>query len=77
MQPEEKARKTIDALLTAAGWQVQDYTSLNLGASIGVAIREYPLATGGFADYLLFVNRKAIGVIEAKSEGTTLGGVAE
>ncbi|MEM7795322.1 MAG: type I restriction-modification enzyme R subunit C-terminal domain-containing protein [Cyanobacteria bacterium P01_C01_bin.118] len=77
MQPEQKARQTIDALLIAAGWQVQDYLSLNLGAAVGVAVREYPLATGGFADYLLFVKRKAVGVIEAKSEGTTLGGVAD
>lgn len=77
MQPEQKARQTIDSLLMAAGWQVQDYLSLNLGAGLGVAVREYPLATGGFADYLLFVKRKAVGVIEAKSEGTTLGGVAE
>jgi type I restriction enzyme, R subunit len=35
-----------------------------------------PLQTGE-ADYLLFVDRKAVGVIEAKPEGTTLSGVAE
>jgi type I restriction enzyme R subunit len=39
-------------------------------------VREFPLITG-YADYLLFVNRKAAGVIEAKHEGTTLSGVAE
>ena len=77
MKPEDTARQTIDALLTAAGWQVQDYDRLNLGASLGVAIREYPLTSGGFADYLLFVNRRAVGVIEAKPEGTTLGAIAE
>ncbi|NLA12586.1 MAG: DEAD/DEAH box helicase family protein, partial [Firmicutes bacterium] len=49
---------------------------LNLGAAPGVAVREFPLTTG-FADYLLFVDRKAIGAIEAKPEGTTLSGVAE
>ena len=58
----------------AAGWQVQDRRRANLGAAAGVAIREFPLATGE-ADYLLFVHRKAIGGIEAKPEGATLSGV--
>ncbi len=74
--PEEKARENIDLLLESAGWQVQDLKRINLGASFGVAVREFPLRTG-VADYLLFVDRKAIGVIEAKSEGTTLSQVAE
>ena len=74
MTPEEEARKKIDELLEAAGWAIQDYRDLNLGASLGVAIREYPL-TSGTADYLLFVNRRAVGVIEAKPKGTTLRGV--
>ena len=65
MKPEEIARQKIDQLLEAAGWTIQDYKDLNLGASLGVAIREFPLKSG-FADYLLFVDRKAIGVIEAK-----------
>jgi type I restriction enzyme R subunit len=76
MGPEEKARKKIDKLLEAAGWKVQDMNQLNLGASLGVAVREFPLKTG-YADYLLFVDRKAVGAIEAKPEGTTLSGVAE
>ena len=46
--PEEKARETIDALLEAAGWRVQDRSALNLGAARGVAVREFPL-TAGFA----------------------------
>lgn len=49
---------------------------MNLGASLGIAIREFPLETG-FADYLLFVNRKAVGVVEAKAKGVTLSGVVE
>jgi type I restriction enzyme R subunit len=76
MSPEQRARRHIDERLAAAGWVVQDYAHLNLGAGPGVAVREFPLKTG-FADYLLFVGRKAVGVIEAKPEGTTLGGVAE
>ena len=76
MKPEEKARQKIDKLLEAAGWKIQDVSNINLGASQGVAVREFPLKSG-FADYLLFIDRKAVGVIEAKPEGTTLSSVAE
>ncbi|MBN2015624.1 DEAD/DEAH box helicase family protein [Candidatus Dojkabacteria bacterium] len=76
MTPEEKARKNIDELLNKAGWIIQDLNQLNLGAGLGVIIREFPLKKGP-ADYLLFVDRKAVGVIEAKKEGTTISGVAE
>jgi type I restriction enzyme R subunit len=65
--PEEQARETIDAMLEAAGWCLQHRDALNLGAAPGVAVREFPLKTG-FADYLLFVHRKAIGAVEAKAE---------
>ncbi|MCZ7571558.1 MAG: DEAD/DEAH box helicase family protein [Ardenticatenaceae bacterium] len=72
--PEQQARQIIDELLAAAGWVVQDRDRINLGATRGVAVREFPLTTG-YADYLLFVDRKAIGVVEAKATGTTLSGV--
>jgi len=72
--PEQRARQNIDKLLQAAGWVVQDRRDLNLGAGLGVAVREFPLSTGP-ADYLLFIERKAIGVVEAKPEGVTLSGV--
>lgn len=49
---------------------------MNLAAGLGVAVREYSLPAGP-CDYLLFVDRKAAGVIEAKPEGRTLTGVAE
>jgi len=74
MTPEAKAREKIDRLLTAAGWKIQDYDQVNLGASLGIAVREYPLKSG-FADYLLFINRKAAGVIESKPAGFALSGV--
>ena len=45
-----------------------------MGARRGVAVREFPLKTG-YADYLLFVDRRAIGAVEAKAEGATLTGV--
>jgi type I restriction enzyme R subunit len=72
--PEQKARKKIDRLLTQCGWIVQDYAEMNLSASPGLAIREFPLATG-FADYLLYLGGKAVGVVEAKPEGHALTGV--
>ncbi len=74
--PEARARLNIDAQLTACGWVIQNRTEVNLFAGRGVALREFPLETG-IADYLLFVDRKAVGVIEAKAEGVTLAGVAE
>ena len=74
--PEREARKTIDKLLNSAGWDVQNIESVNIVARRGVAIREFPLNTGhGVADYLLYVDGKAAGVIEAKKIGTTLSGV--
>jgi type I restriction enzyme R subunit len=76
MKPEDRARKKIDELLGKAGWVVQDYGELNLSVSLGVVVRNFPLKSG-FADYLLFVDRRAVGVVEAKPEGTTLSGVAE
>ncbi|RME76538.1 MAG: hypothetical protein D6784_05615 [Chloroflexi bacterium] len=74
--PEQQAREQIDRQLTACGWVVQDRAALNLYASRGVAVREFPLETG-YADYLLFVDGRAVGVVEAKKAGTTLSGVAE
>lgn len=74
MTPEARGRQKIDRLLTAAGWIIQDYEQINLGAGLGIAVREYPLESG-FADYLLFINRKAAGVIEAKPAGFALSGV--
>ncbi len=71
MTPETKARQQIDQKLTLAGWQVQDFKQINLGAALGVAVREYPTDTGP-ADYVLFVNREAVGVIEAKPDATIL-----
>jgi type I restriction enzyme, R subunit len=76
MKPEARARVLIDELLVAAGWHICDMAQVNVYAAQGVAIREFPLNTGhGFADYLLYVNGKACGVIEAKKEGVPLKGV--
>ena len=72
--PEQRARQNIDGLLAQCGWIVQDRAEINLGAGRGVTVREFPLKTG-FADYLLFVDRRPIGAIEAKAEGIALAGV--
>jgi type I restriction enzyme R subunit len=74
--PEQQARKHIDQLLADAGWLLQDRNQFDRNAGTGVAVREFQLPAGP-CDYLLFVDGKAAGVIEAKKAGVTLSGVAE
>jgi type I restriction enzyme R subunit len=72
--PEQRARHNIDGMLELAGWGVQDMKAMDFAASQGIALREFPLKAG-FADYMLFVERLAVGIVEAKKKGTTLSGV--
>lgn len=65
--PEQIARDNIDKQLTACGWVIQSVKQINLNAGIGVAVKEY-LTDVGPADYVLFVDGKPCGVIEAKRE---------
>lgn len=65
--PEQQARDNIDALLTKAGWAVQDKSKTDFAAAQGVALREYQTDVGP-ADYALFVDKQAVGIIEAKPE---------
>lgn len=65
--PEQIARDNIDKQLTACGWVIQSIKQINLNAGIGVAVKEY-LTDVGPADYVLFVDGKPCGVIEAKRE---------
>ena len=65
--PEQKARDNIDAMLAEAGWSVQNKDQIDFSAGIGVAVREYQTDVGP-ADYVLFVDKQAVGVIEAKRE---------
>ena len=75
-KPEDKAREDIDRMLEKAGWDVQDVDNANIYSRQGVAIRNFPLKPGhGFADYILYIDGKATGVIEAKKAGDTLTGV--
>ena len=67
MTPEAKARQQIDQKLEQAGWIVQDMKQLNLSAGLGVVVREFPTDTGP-ADYVLFVHRQPVGILEAKKD---------
>jgi type I restriction enzyme, R subunit len=76
--PEQIARDHIDQLLLASGWLIQDKKKFNLAAGLGIAIREYQTDIGP-ADYVLFVDKKPVGIIEAKreEEGVRLSTVEE
>src|SRR5690349_4141758 len=76
LTPEQKAREQIDGMLAGSGWNVQNYKAFNPSAGRGIALREAPLKSGQ-CDYLLLVDRKAVGVVEAKKTGTTLSTVAD
>jgi type I restriction enzyme R subunit len=80
-EPEQVARILINQKLQSAGWIIQDRNAMNLYARVGVAVCEFPVTKPNgnprFADYMLFVDRKAVGVLEAKRQGETLSGVAD
>ena len=65
--PEQAARDKIDEQLSNAGWTVQDNKKIDFSAGLGIAVREYQTSVGP-ADYILFVDKKPVGVVEAKSE---------
>lgn len=65
--PEQRARDLIDQKLISSGWVVQDKKRINFSAGLGVAVREYQTAVGP-ADYVLFIEGKAVGIIEAKPD---------
>ncbi len=67
LTPEQKAREKIDRMLTASGWVIQNMDSIDFSAGPGIAVREYQTEVGP-ADYVLFINRKPVGILEAKRE---------
>lgn len=71
--PEQLARDEIDNQLIDCGWLIQDKSKINLAAGQGVAVKEY-LTDAGPADYVLFVDKRPVGIIEAKKivAGVTL-----
>ena len=80
MKDETKTRINIDELLESCGFVLQDKSEFNRLAKAqgqgisGVAVREFMMSDGSEADYLLFIEGKACGVIEAKKESKTLSG---
>jgi type I restriction enzyme R subunit len=71
--PEDKARENIDRLLTQAGWAVRDQSDANILAYRGLAIRNFTLKPGhGFANFLLYVDDRAMAVIDAINGGVSL-----
>lgn len=65
--PEQIARDQIDERLRSSGWYVQDKDVLDFSVGLGVAVREYQTDIGP-ADYVLFADRQAVGVVEAKPD---------
>ena len=65
--PEQAARDSIDKMLSKAGWVVQDNKKIDFSAGFGIAVREYQTDAGP-ADYVLFIGKKPVGVVEAKPE---------
>jgi type I restriction enzyme R subunit len=66
--PEQIARDNIDKQLIACGWVIQDKDKINLNAALGVVVRYYLTQDGKETDYVLFIDNKPVGVIEAKRE---------
>jgi type I restriction enzyme R subunit len=71
---EAEVRERVDEMLRLTGWEIQNANAVNLFAGDGVAVREVATASG-IADYLLYVEQKLAGVIEAKREGKILSPV--
>jgi type I restriction enzyme, R subunit len=76
--PEQIARDKIDLMLSQSGWIIQNKNKINLTAGLGVVVREYQTEIGP-ADYVLFVDKKPVGIIEAKRAelGVSLSAVEE
>ena len=73
MTPEEKARVKIDKQLRNAGWDIvsrDEYIPSNTSA-----VKEALMQGNKESDYLLFVDDRAIAVVEAKKEENSLGNI--
>ncbi|NCN65186.1 MAG: DEAD/DEAH box helicase family protein [Candidatus Altiarchaeum hamiconexum] len=76
LEPEAKVRHDlINPALEKAGWKVQHFKTADINSFKGVAVEYFQMGKGvGEADYVLFVDGNAVGIIEAKKEGETLIG---
>ena len=71
MLPEEKARVKIDKQLRNAGWDIVSRNEYLPNST--TAVKEALMVGNTESDYLLFVDGKAIAVVEAKREENPLG----
>lgn len=74
-KPEERARVKIDELLVDAGWHIADRSHFTYDHN-ATALTEGLLDGNHEADYLLFVDGKVIGVLEAKRSDIDLESAA-
>jgi type I restriction enzyme R subunit len=65
--PEERARKTIDAVLVRCGWVVQSHKRIDPSAGRGLAVRDVRLVEGR-CDYLLLLDRNPVGFVKARKK---------
>ncbi|MBE8158090.1 MAG: DEAD/DEAH box helicase family protein, partial [Betaproteobacteria bacterium] len=72
-ESEDKVRENIDRLLELAGWRIFDRENADIDAVAGVVLREFS-AAGGRADYVMYIDGKCAGIIEAKAAGVSLSG---
>ena len=75
MMPEERARVKIDKQLNNAGWEVVPRDEYIPNST--VAVKEAIMLGNTESDYLLFIENKAIAVIEAKREENPLDAKVE
>lgn len=71
MKPEERARVKIDKQLNNAGWEIVSRNKYVPNSTL--AVKEAILRGNTESDYLLFIEDKAIAVVEAKKEDNPLG----
>lgn len=71
MLPEEKARVKIDKQLRNVGWDIVSRNEYLPNST--VAVKEALMVGNTESDYLLFIDGKAIAVVEAKREENPLG----
>jgi type I restriction enzyme R subunit len=76
LHAEQRVRVLIDSQLESAGWHVCGLAQLDLILHPNCGVREVWMKKGaGLVDYLLYVDRKIVGVVEAKPIGPPWSGV--
>ena len=71
MKPEELARLKIDKQLNDSGWDIVSRNEFVYDKTL--AVKEALMKNNKESDYLLFIDGRAIAVVEAKKEENMLG----